>query len=271
MKLILLAGFFLWRTVFASPIPDGNLIKQRVLKGLRQSETALENYSCIVREESDELGSNGTVKRHQSAVKEQFFVNGVEIEHKLKRDGQPLLGSEAKNEQRRVDKEVKKYSDLKEAQKVQARDEKEADVFLRALRFTDGHREEKAGRKTLLYDLSGDPNFHPKKLQERFAQALTGKIEIDEDSGTPLDLRFETTRDVKIGAGLFANLHKGFWLHVAQQREPDGVWITKSVDGSGDARAALFLRARFTFKEELDKCHLFSVNTEQKIGVPDKP
>lgn len=271
MKDIVLAGLFLWRTMPAAPVPDGNQIKQRVLKSLRQSEDALENYSCIVRQENDELGSNGAVNRHHSAVKEQFFVNGMEIEHTLERNGQPLRASEAKNEQARVDKAVKKYSDLKEAHKVQARDEREADLFLRALQFTGGRREERAGRGTLLYDLSGDPNFHPKKLEERFAQALSGKIEIDEESGTPLDLRFETTRDVKIGAGLLANLHKGFWLHVSQQREPDGAWITKSVDGSGDARAALFLRARFRFKEELEKCHLFSVNTDQRIGVPEKP
>lgn len=271
MKEIFLAGFILWPTARAAPIPDGNQIKQRVLKSLRQSEDALENYSCIVRQENDELGSNRAVKRHQSAVKEQFFVNGMEIDHTLERDGRPLSASDAKKEQVRVDKAVKKYSDLKEAHKVQARDEKEADMFLRALQFTGGHREERAGRETLLYDLSGDPNFHPKKLEERFAEALMGRIEIDEESGTPVDLRFETTRDVKIGAGLLANLHKGFWLHVSQQREPDGAWITKSVDGSGDARAALFLRAKFRFKEELEKCHLFSVNTQQKIGVPPQP
>ncbi len=271
MKEIFLGALLLGPTMSAAPIPDGNQIKQRVLKSLRQSEDALENYSCIVRQETDEFDSNGSLKRHQSAVKEQFFVNGMEIEHMLERDGKPLRPSDARNEQVRVDKEVKKYSNLKEVHKVQARDEKEADMFLRALRFTGGRREDRAGRETLLYELSGDPNFHPRKLEERFAQALTGKIEIDELSGTPLDLRFETTRDVKIGAGLLANLHKGFWLHIEQQREPDGAWIMKSVDGSGDARAALFVHTKFRFKEELEKCHLFSVNTEQKIGLPDRP
>ena len=94
---------------------------------------------------------------------------------------------------------------------------------------------------------------------------------IDEQSGTPVEMRFETTRDVKIGAGLLANLHKGFWLHLTQQREPDGVWIMKKVEGSGDARAALLVHARFRFREELERCHLFSVDTQQKIGHPDLP
>jgi hypothetical protein len=250
------------------PIPDGSDMKQRVLKSLRQSEKALENYSCIVRDQSDEFKSDGSTKRHRSSVKEQFFVNQVQIDHTLERDGKPLNPSEAKKEQEKVDKEVKKYSDPEQAQKLQAHDEKQADIFLRALQLTHGKREQRAGRNTLVYDLSGDPHFHPKKLEERFAQALVGTIAIDEQSGTPVDIRFETTRDVKIGAGLLANLHKGFWLHVVQQREPDGVWLTKEVRGSGDARAALFMRARFQFQEELDKCHLFSVNTQQKISGP---
>ncbi|HEY6986795.1 MAG TPA: hypothetical protein VH369_00345, partial [Bryobacteraceae bacterium] len=58
---------------------------------------------------------------------------------------------------------------------------------------------------------------------------------------------------------------------VVQQREPDGVWITKTVEGSGDARAALFMHARFRFRQQLEKCHLFSVKTEQKIGNQPGP
>jgi hypothetical protein len=250
------------------PVPDGRAIKARVLKSLRASEDALENYSCIVRQQSDELDEKGGVKKHRSSVKEQFFVNGVEVEHTLERDGKPLSEGDAKKEQDRVDKEVKKYSDVKEAEKKQARGEKQADKFLRALSLTNGRRESRGGRNTLFYDLAGDPDFRARSLEERFAKALDGKIAIDEDSGTPTELRFQTTRDVKIGGGLLANLHKGFWLHVTQQREPDGAWITKSVEGNGDARAALFMRARFRFREDLDKCHLFRVKTEETVGAP---
>lgn len=171
-------------------------------------------------------------------------------------------------EQERVDKQVKKFSDPKEAAKAQSHDEKQADLFLRALELKHGRREQRAGRDTLPYDLAGDPDFRPKKIEERFAQALTGHIAVDEQSGTPVDLRFETIRDIKIGAGVLANLHKGFWLHLTQQRQPDGIWIVKQVQGSGDARAALFVHARFRFKEELESCHVFAVNTQQKLGEP---
>lgn len=262
-----------WLIALASeaPVPTGDEMKGRVLKNFRVSEDALENYSCTIHEQGEELNTENSVKRLRSSVKEQFFVNRVPIEHTLERDGKPLPPAEAKKEQEKVDREVKKFSDPKEAEKARSHDEKQADMFLRALMLQHGRRAQRNGRSTLLYDLAGDPHFHPKKMEERFAQALTGSMAIDEQSGTPIDIRFETTRDIKIGGGLLANLHKGFWLHLVQQRQPDGVWIMKSVEGNGDARAALFVHARFRFKEEMDNCHLFSVDTQQKIGHPDQP
>jgi hypothetical protein len=163
---------------------------------------------------------------------------------------------------------VKKYSDSKNVEKEHVRDEKQVDMFLRALRFSNGHRERREGRSVVVYDLAGDPKFHPRKVEERFAQALTGRMWMDEESGTPLEMRVETTRDVKIGGGLLANIHKGFQAHLLQQRQPDGVWLTKMVEGSGDARTALFMHPRFRFREDLDQCHLFSVNSQQKVQAP---
>ena len=97
-------------------------------------------------------------------------------------------------------------------------------------------------------------------------QALRGRIWVDEEQGVLQELKLETDRDLKLAGGL-ANLHKGFQLHVVQQRQPDGVWLQKLAEGSGDARA-LFLKQRFRFHEETDQCHLFSVNTQQKIQAP---
>jgi len=251
------------------PVPDGQEMKRRVMSAMKTSEKDLENFSCMVRDEGQELNSDGSIKKQESSLKEQFFVKGVEIDHTLEKNGRPLSPAEAKKEQQKVDKEVRKYSDPKQAEKSRAHDEKEVDVFLRAVRLSSGRRTSNFKRSILMYDLSGDPAFHPRNLEERFAESLNGRIWIDEESGMVAELRFETIKDVKLGGGLVANLHKGFWLHLIQERQPDGVWITKSVDGSGDARAALFVHARFRFKEQLDKCHLFSVSTHQTLHDPN--
>jgi hypothetical protein len=262
--ILLSTGEAAWATAADAPMPDARQMKQRMLASMRKSEEALENYSCTVHERNQELNADNQIKKQHSSVKEQFFVNGIQIEHTLEKDGKPLSEADARREQSRVDKEVKKYSDPAQAEKEKVKDEKQVDLFLRALKLSGGRRIQREGRSTLVYDLSGDPDFHPKKLEERFAQALTGTIQIDEETGTPVQGRFETTRDLKIGAGVLANLHKGFWLRFDQQHEPDGAWITKHVEGTGDVRAALFLRDRFHFQQQLDNCHIFSVHTEEK-------
>ena len=262
--LLVLAAF----TAYAfdnQPLPDPGQLKQRAIANMKKSEEALERYSCIVREQNDELDGDGQVKKHESRRMERFFVNGVQINHVLARNGKELTGEDAKKEQERVDKEVKKYSDPKEVSKRQDRAEKQFDMFLRAQRFTNGRRETRNGRSTVVYDLTGDPGFHPRNLEERFAQAVTGRLWMDEEAGTPVELRIGTTRDVKIGGGLLANLHKGFALHLTQQHQPEGVWLTKSVDGNGDVRAGLFFHPRFRFKEELESCRLFSVESKDLL------
>ena len=212
------------------------------------------------------MNSDGSVKKTRTELDDRFYVNGWGVNHVIERDGKTLAGDDAKKEQDRTDKLVKKYSDSKRADKAQQELEKQLDMFLRALRFSNGHREQRDGRSLVVFDLSGDPDYRPKKVEERFAQALTGRIWMDEEMGLPRELRLETERDVKIAAGV-ANLHKGFQLHLLWQREPAGVWLMKTAEGSGDARA-LFLRQRFRFHEEMDQCRLFSVSTQQKVQAP---
>lgn len=249
-------------------LPDPQQMKTRALANWRKSELALENYSCTVQEEDDELNSNGTVKHRRTSEVEQFYVSGVEIDRTLSRNGVPLTGSAARREQERVDKEVKKYTDAKQVQKEEAAEEKQVSLFLQAVRFDNGKRETRDGRSIIMYDLSGDPQFHPTNIEGRFAQALTGQIWLDEDTGTPVEMQVHTDRDVKVGAGLLANVHKGFRFHFVQQHEPDGAWILKSLDGTGDARAALFFHPRFRFRQDLNGCHLFSVSTKETTANP---
>ena len=251
-----------------APLPDSQVLKQRLLQNLKKSETELEKYSCLVRTEEDQLNADGSFKKRRTREQERFFVNGIQIDHVLSRDGKPLSAAEAKKEQDRVNYETKKYSNLKEVQKRQAEEEKQVNMFLRALRFTNERREIRDGRSTIVFDLTGDPSYHAKSLEERFAVAMTGSVWVDEETGNVGEVRAHTARDVKIGGGLLATVHKGFRVMLIQQPQPDGVWLAKVVEGTGDARAALFLHPRFRFREDIENCRLFTVNTQQSIQAP---
>lgn len=242
------------------PLPDPEQLKQRVIATERASAAERERYSCYVQNQFDKLNDHGGLKHRQSKTSQAFYVNGQQIERLLKKDGKPLCASEEKKEQERVAKEIKKYSDSKQARKAEDESEKQLEMVLRALRYTNRRRESRDGRSTVVYDLSGDPNFHPHNLRERFVKALVGRIWIDEKTGEVVEMRVKTDHDVKIAGGLLANVHKGFEFHLLQQRQPDGVWITSLLEGTGDARAALFFHPRVRFKQTTTNCRLYSVD-----------
>lgn len=259
------ALFLFFRDGSTAPLPDAAQLRQRALTNMRNAAAALERYSCTVESRQMLLDDKGRVKKTESETVERFFVHGVQVNHRLAKNGKELSKGDAEKEQRRVDKEVRKYSQPEEAQKVQDKREKQFEMFLRAQKLTDGRRETRGSRPTLVYILTGDDKFRPKSLEERFAQAVGGRIWIDEESGAPVEVAIETTRDVKIGGGMLANLHKGFTLHLTRTRQPDGLWMNKVVEGNADLRAGLFFHPRVRFSEEISACRLFSVDSKDVL------
>lgn len=249
----------------APPLPNAMELRQRTLRNMRASAQALERYACSVATTTQRLDGDGRLKDTDTRRSERFFVNGVQIDHVLEKNGKPLTGGAKEKEQRRTDREVRKYSEAKRSQKVEDEREKRLEMFLRAQRLVDGRRNVRDGRRTLSYRLEPDPSFHPRNLEERFSQAAAGRIWIDEESGAPVELQISTSRDVKMGGGLLANLHKGFQLHLTLARQPDGVWLTRMVEGNADLRAGLFLHPRVHFTEETSSCRLYSVHAEDTV------
>ena len=246
-----------------APLPSAAELKQRVLTNLKKSQEEQERYVCKTVGENLLTDKNGSIKHRDVRQYDMFFVNGQEIDEVTGKDGKPLTEEQKKKEAEKIQKEIKKDSDEKYVAKQDADNEKQFDTALRMLRYTHGHRVNLNGRPTLNYDLIGDPNVHPKGVQETFLHDMTGTIQIDELTGQLVDLNARLDHDVKVGGGLVGNLHKGFWLHVRQQRYPDGVWLLERVEGTGDARAALFFHPYFRFSQTMSGCALTSVTTSQ--------
>jgi hypothetical protein len=122
------------------------------------------------------------------------------------------------------------------------------------------------GRTLVVYDLSGDPAFRPSNLNQRFAKTLSGRIWLDEKTGSPVEIVFRTDRDVRVAAGL-ASVHKGFQLHVVEQAIGDDLWIDKTVDVRGDARA-LFSTIRFRAHQAVSRCRLYAVESQSNVAKP---
>jgi hypothetical protein len=246
-----------------APLPSAAELKQRVLTNLKNSQAAQERYVCKVTEENDLLTKSGAVKNSKIQQFNMFFVNGQEIDQKTANNGKPLDAGQQKKESERVMREIKKDSDQKYVAKQDADQEKQLDMLLHVVHYTNGHRINLNGRPTLAYDLSGDPAVHPKGIEETFLHSMNGTIQVDEQTGQLVDLNARLDHDVKVGGGLLANLHKGFTMHLHQQRYPDGVWLPDHIEGSGDARAALFLHPYFRFSRSISDCKRTNVTTSE--------
>ncbi len=160
-------------------------------------------------------------------------------------------------------KETIKFSDKARADQQSAKDQQQAAEMLEAMMLRNGRRQMVNGRSVLLYDVVANPKFQARNLNQRFASAMEGGISLDEQTGEVIDLNIHSVRDVKIAGGLVASLNKGFWLHVHDAPQSDGVWLNDLAEGSGDARAALFFHPYFRFKQVTGDCQLYTTTATQ--------
>ena len=252
------------------PLPDAQHLLDLALKDQRRLEDEQERYSCKVRSETVQTDSKGKVKKTDIKEEEQFFVNGHEINRTLTKDGKPLDAKAAKKEDERVSKEARKYSDPQQRVKFDNENQKDVEAALRIIKLSGERRATVNDRPTIFFHIEGNPAAQPKDLSERAMQAVVGTMALDEATGELLDLDVKTAKDVKIAGGLVGDLHKGFALHVRQAPQPDGIWLTELVEGSGDARAALFFHPYFHFKQQNSGCQLYTVDSSTSTKSPGK-
>lgn len=250
-----------------TPLPDTTQLLQRALANEKRVAAERERYECRVTDQAVETDSKGNVKHQSTEVDDQFFVNGVAIQRTLSKNGKNLTPEQNAKEEQRVMKETLKYSNAAKARKETDGEQQQIQDMLEAMMLTNGHRETVDGRHVLYYNVAPDPHFQAKNMNQRFARVMQGTMSVDEETGELIDLNIKSVQDLKLGGGLLANLHKGFWIHLNNQRQPDGVWLTDLVEGSGDARALLFVHPYFRFKETTDQCHLYTATATQVGGA----
>lgn len=246
-----------------APLPNSQELLQRALANERKLAAEQERYECRVTTEGAELDKTGKVKHETIEVKDQFYVNGQQIERTLSRNGKDLTPDQTRKEDERVMKETLKYNDKAKADKQAAKDNQQAVDMMSAMMLTHGRRDIVNGRSALFYDIVANPRFEAKNLTQRFASVMQGKISLDEQTGEVIDLNIRSVKDLKIAGGVVASLHKGFWIHIHSTPQPDGIWLNDLSEGTGDVRALLFVHPYFRFKEITENCHLYTATANE--------
>ena len=247
-----------------APLPPMADLRARALASFKQSELARERYLCRERIENEELDSNGRVSKTVVVEREIFYVNGFQISQEVSRDGKPLSASDLHKRDEAVRKAIASASNhtppKPEGLVINAGD------ILRLGRLTNERRTQVAGRPTIVFEVVPDPAAHPTTIEQHLVAAMQGTVSIDEATGNLQDVHTLGVRDVKVGGGLLADIHKGFAVHITEAPQPDGVWLLTLAEGSGDARIGLLVHSGLRFRQQTQGCSLTNISTDQTTG-----
>lgn len=246
------------------PLPNIEALRQRALQQHQATEKQRERYLCRVRTETTQMDGKGGAKKLDEDEREIFFVKARQIMQTVTHNGKPLTGGDAQKEIERVKKQIKEAEEGKSGPFTLTQAQ-----ILRVTRLTNERRVMVAGRPTIVFDAVGDTSAKANGMMERAVQAMQGTVAVDEASGHVQDTDVHGVRDVKVGGGLLANIHKGFLLHVVTAPRKDGVWLVQEVWGSGDARIGLFMHPSYRFHEVTESCRLFDVNSESVEAIEE--
>jgi hypothetical protein len=247
------------------PLPSPETLRERAVQQAKDSEAERERYLCRIRTETIQLDGKGGQKKVDDDEREVFFVKSRQIMQTVTHNGKQLDSGEARKEIDRVKKQIKDAEQGKESKFGISQSE-----ILRLVKLNNERRITVAGRPTIIFDVQGNPNVKTSGMVEKAIEALEGTASIDEASGRVQDTNMHGVRDVKMAGGLFANIHKGFELHIISAPQPDGVWLVKEAWGSGDARVGLFMHPSYRFHQVTESCRLFDVKADSVEKIEEQ-
>jgi hypothetical protein len=217
-------------------LPDLKALFKEIDNNQKAIDKLKENYAGTRAEEETEYDSDGKVKKKEIRESTFFYLDGDEISTLVKKDGKPLGADEQKKENERTQKRIEdhqkrrakkeaKEEKAKQEGKDEEKDEPGIEVFLRACQFVNPRRERFRGQDVLVFDFEPNPEFKPRKLEEKVVQKLAGVVWIDEKARDVARLEAYFVGDFKLAGGLLANLQKGTSFVFEQAFVNNEVWL----------------------------------------------
>jgi hypothetical protein len=234
--------------VIDRPLPDIVALMHEVEKHQKTSETIQKDYLYHEIATAEELDGHGGVKKTEIKEFDVFWLNGVEVQKLVKKDGKDLSPDEQKKESDRIDKEVARAKERRDKANAKGEDtdshgheEVTVSRFLELGKFTNPRRVKVNGRDTIAVDYEGDPKAKTRNRFEDVIRDLKGTIWVDEEDRSISRLEGRFLRPFKIGGGLVVNIKQDTSFAMEQRKINDEVWLPARVDGKGAARALLFI------------------------------
>lgn len=245
-------------------LPEGNAYVRSVLGNSRPQDAAINDYSYDIEETRENLDKNGKATSRDTRRYEVYFVQTRPVRRLVARNGLPLSAREQKEVDRKAEALAKAIA---EGRTVNEQPGIRLALLMDSFQFKTVGREERAGRKTLVFDFAPLPTASDSRRSDRgsdaIARILTGRLHIDEADRRVAKL------DAKNVPGGKASLSTGvklgtFELSMEFTAVEERVWLPARVVTIATGRAFFFKSFRVRQTTVYSNYRRFTVATEEK-------
>ena len=252
-------------------LPDVRQLMLEVQAHQKQLDKVRENYTYTSLQSTQDLDSNGQVKKTETTENEDFFVNSHVIERTVKKDGKPLDAHDEQKESERVTRMVEKAEKTPPGQPLEGQSISIARV-LEIMDVRNPRRENFRGRPTIVFDFVGRKDAKTHGLAEDASKKLQGTMWIDEADRQVAHMEVSFTDNFRVGGGLVASVEKGSSFRFDQNLVNGEVWLPTGAEANFQAKVLLLKNVRQHFTErdsDYKRFHVDASGTKDAKVVPD--
>jgi hypothetical protein len=245
-----------------APLPNIHQLMLEVEAHQKQLDKVRENYTYTSEQTTQNLDSNGQVKKTESTENEDFFVNSHVIERMVKKDGNALNAHDEQKETERVTKLVEKAEKTPPDQPLDG----PSISITRVLEIMDvrnPRREMFRGRRTIVFDFLGRKDAKTHGLAEDASKKLEGTLWVDEADREVAHLEVSFDDNFHVAGGLVANVQKGSSFRFDQEPVNGEIWLPTGGEGTIQLRLLLVKGVREHFTERDYDFKRFRVDTRE--------
>ena len=252
----------------SAPLPDVRKLMDEVEQHQKLVDKIRENYTYTSLQTTQDIDSNGQVKKTETEESEVFFVNGHEIDRTVKKDGKPLAAPEDKKETDRITRLVEKAQKTPPDKSLNGQQVSITQV-LSVMEVRNPHRQLYHNRPNIVFDFIGRKDAKTHGLAEDASKKMLGTLWIDEADREVAHLDVSFDDNFKIGGGLVATIQKGSNFHFEQSPINGELWLPVGAEATVSARVLMVKGVRQHFTQRDYDFKRFNVQTQQtKDGKP---
>lgn len=253
-----------------APLPDIRTLMLEVQDHQRQLDKIRENYTFREFQKTDDLDSDGNVKKTENEENEVFFVNSHHIERLVKKNGKDLTPDEQKKEQDRVNKQVEKATKLEPGKSLEG-GEISITRILAIMKASNPRRVSWKGRDTIAFDFVGDPHAQTHGIAEDASKKIAGTLWVDEKDLQVAHLAVHFDDNFRIGGGLVASVQKGSSFEFDQAPINNELWLPTGGEAHLQARVMLIKGYRQNVRFQDSDFQRFHTDATQQAGATIRP